>query len=70
MHFERPAYCVHNETLNYCAIRLGSLISFAVMPQPARFVATFRIMVRPVNDSAFRIPLVDAVEFYGIAFSK
>jgi hypothetical protein len=37
------------------------------MPQPAVGMTSVRIMVRPVHDTAFRIPLVLAVKFDPIA---
>ena len=38
------------------------------MLQPSDFMSTVRIMMRPVDNTAFRIPFVLTEKFDGIAF--
>src|SRR5688572_6445598 len=42
-------------------------IGSSLVLQPARFVLSLRIVVRPVHDAALVVPLIDAMEFDRIA---
>jgi len=67
MIFEIP----QNPTIGYAfAIEGRLLVSFSAMVQPTPFMTFARVMVGPMDNTAFRIPFIYTVEINMIAYSK